>query len=47
MKLISEIELSSNKDKNVLNVSGRISIINYNKDYINDSFLNYKIIEKR
>ena len=33
------------KTKSVLNISGQISIHNYNKNFINDSYLNYKIID--
>ena len=45
MKQSNEFELSPGKDKNVLNISGQISIYNYNKNFINDSYLNYKIID--
>ena len=45
MKQSNVIQLSANKDKNVLTISGQISIHNYNKDFINDSYLNYKIID--
>ena len=45
MKHSNEFQLSPNKDKNILNISGQISIHNYNKNFINDSYLNYKIID--
>ena len=45
MKQSNALQLFANKDKNVLNISGQISIHNYNKDFINDSYLNYKIID--
>ena len=45
MKQISGIQLSSSKDKDVLAISGQISISNYNKTFINDSLLNYKTID--
>ena len=45
MKQSNELQLSTCKDTNVLNISGQISIHNYNKDFINDSYLNYKIID--
>ena len=45
MNQSNEFQLSPSKDKNVLNISGQISIYNYNKDFINDSYLNYKIID--
>ena len=45
MKQSNEFQLSPNKAKNVLNISGQISINNYNKNFINDSYLNYKIID--
>lgn len=45
MKPITEFKISSDNEKNVLNVSGQMSINNYNKDFINDSFLNYRIID--
>lgn len=45
MKQSNEFQLLPSKDKNVLNISGQISIHNYNKDFINDSYLNYKIID--
>ena len=45
MKQSNEFQLSPSKGKNVLNISGQISIHNYNKDFINDSYLNYKIID--
>ena len=44
MKQSNKLQLSANKDKNVLNISGEISIHNYNKNFINDSYLNYKIV---
>ena len=44
MKQSNKLQLSANKDKNVLNISGEISIHNYNKKFINDSYLNYKIV---
>tara|TARA_B100001287_G_C22639374_1_gene509282 strand:+ start:392 stop:703 length:312 start_codon:yes stop_codon:yes gene_type:complete len=47
MKQSNVIQLSANKDKNVLNISGQISIHNYNKNFINDSYLNYKIIDMK
>ena len=45
MKQSNELQLSPNKGNNVLNISGQISIHNYNKNLINDSYLNYKIID--
>jgi len=45
MKQRSKLQLSPNKDKSVLHISGQISIHNYNKNFINDSYLNYKIID--
>ena len=45
MKQSNELQLSTCKDKNVLNISGRISIHNYNRNFINDFYLNYKIID--
>ena len=45
MKQSNKLQLSANKDKNVLNISGLISIHNYNKNFINDSYLNYKIVD--
>jgi len=45
MKQRSKLQLSANKDKSVLHISGQISIHNYNKNFINDSYLNYKIID--
>mgnify|MGYP003340644840 CR=1 FL=1 len=45
MKQSNEFQLSPSKGKNVLNILGQISIHNYNKDFINDSYLNYKIID--
>ena len=45
MKQSNELQLSPNKGNNVLNISGKISIHNYNKNLINDSYLNYKIID--
>ena len=45
MKKSNEFQLSHNKDKNILYISGQISIHNYNKNFINDSYLNYKIID--
>ena len=45
MKQSNEFKLFPSKGKNVLNISGQISIHNYNKDLINDSYLNYKIID--
>ena len=45
MKQISGIQLSMTKDKDVLTISGQMSISNYNKNFINDSFLNYKTID--
>ena len=47
MKQSNELQLSTCKDKNVLNISGQISIHNYNKNLINDSYLNYKIINMK
>ena len=47
MKQSNVIQLSANNDKNVLNISGQISIHNYNKNFINDSYLNYKIIDMK
>lgn len=47
MKQSNVLQLSVNKDKNVLNISGQISIHNYNKNIINDSYLNYKIIDMK
>ena len=47
MKQSNVIQLSANKDKNVLTISGQISIHNYNKNFINDSYLNYKIIDMK
>ena len=47
MKQNNVLQLSANKDKNVLNISGQISIHNYNKNFINDSYLNYKIIDMK
>ena len=44
MKQNNEFQLSPNKDNNILNISGQISIHNYNRNFINDSYLNYKII---
>ena len=45
MKQSNEFQLSPSKGKDVLNISGQISIYNYSKDFINDSYLNYKIID--
>ena len=45
MKQSNEFQLFPSKGKNVLNISGQISIHNYKKDFINDSYLNYKIID--
>ena len=45
MKQSNEFQLSPSKGKDVLNISGQISIYNYNIDFINDSYLNYKIID--
>ena len=45
MKQSNEFQLFPSKGKNVLNISGQISIHNYNKNFINDSYLNYKIID--
>ena len=45
MKQSNKLQLSSSKDKNVLNISGQISIHNYNKNFIDDSYLNYKIVD--
>ena len=45
MKQSNKLQLSANKDKNVLNISGLISIHNYNKNFINNSYLNYKIVD--
>ena len=45
MKQSNKLQLFANKDKNVLNISGQISIHNYNKNFINDSYLNYKIVD--
>ena len=47
MKQNNVLQLSANKDKNVLNISGQISIHNYNKNFINDFYLNYKIIDMK
>ena len=47
MKQNNVLQLSANKDKNVLNISGQISIHNYNKNFINDCYLNYKIIDMK
>ena len=47
MKQSNEFQLFPCKDKNVLNISGQISIHNYNKNFINDSYLNYKIIDMK
>lgn len=47
MKQSNVLQLSVNKDKNVLNISGQISIHNYNKNIINDSYLSYKIIDMK
>ena len=47
MKQSNVLQLFANKDKNVLNISGQISIHNYNKNFINDSYLNYKIIDMK
>ena len=45
MKQSNEFQLFPSKGKDVLNISGQISIYNYSKDFINDSYLNYKIID--
>ena len=45
MKQSNVLQLFPNKGKNILNISGQISIHNYNKNFINDSYLNYKIID--
>ena len=45
MKQRSKLQLSANKDKSVLHISGQISIQNYNKNFINDSYLSYKKID--
>ena len=45
MKQSNEFQLSPNKGNNILNISGQISIHNYNKDLINDSYLNFKTID--
>ena len=47
MKQSNVFQLSVNKDKSVLIISGQISIHNYNKNFINDSYLNYKIIDMK
>ena len=47
MKQSNVLQLSANKDKSVLIISGQISIYNYNKNFINDSYLNYKIIDMK
>ena len=47
MKQSNILQLSASKDKNVLNISGQISIQNYNNNFINDSYLNYKIIDMK
>ena len=47
MKQSNVLQLFANKDKSVLNISGQISIHNYNKNFINDSYLNYKIIDMK
>ena len=47
MKQSNALQLFANKDKSVLNISGQISIHNYNKNFINDSYLNYKIIDMK
>ena len=47
MKQSDVLQLFANKDKSVLNISGQISIHNYNKNFINDSYLNYKIIDMK
>ena len=47
MKQSNILQLSASKDKNVLNISGQISIHNYNNNFINDSYLNYKIIDMK
>ena len=44
MKQSNEFQLLPNIDNNILNISGQISIHNYNINFINDSYLNYKII---
>lgn len=44
MKQSNEFQLLPNIDNKILNISGQISIQNYNKNFINDSYLNYKII---
>ena len=40
-----KLQLFANKDETVLNISGQISIHNYNKKLINETFLNYTIID--
>ena len=45
MKQSNEFQLFPNKDKNILYILGQISIHNYNKNFIDDSYLNYKIID--
>ena len=47
MKQSNVLQISANKDKNVLSISGQISIQNYNKNFINNSYLNYKIIDMK
>ena len=47
MKQSNVLQLFASKDKSVLNISGQISIHNYNKNFINDSYLNYKIIDMK
>jgi len=45
MKQSNEFQLFPDKDKNILYILGQISIHNYNKNFIDDSYLNYKIID--
>ena len=45
MKQSNEFQLFPNKDKNILYISGQISIHNYNKNFIDDFYLNYKTID--
>ena len=45
MKQINEIQFLPNQDETVLHISGQISLNNYNKKLINETFLNYTIID--
>ena len=45
MKQSNEFQLFPDKDKNILYISGQISIHNYKKNFIDDFYLNYKTID--